>query len=210
MAGPVDARLAEDARRSKPLLRHPFRRKNFRPRAFVLYAAGTGAIGAAEPMRWLFAAGLVLVLAGQALRLWATGYLLKTDELTTAGPYAYLRHPLYAGALLMGCGFLLMAGPRVASVVLPLGLVFYFGYYLSHKDAVESERLDALYGDAFRAYRDAVPTLLPRLRRWRAHAESEPQRWRLERVLENDEQTALAYAAIAIAALVLMGVLRGF
>jgi len=209
MAGPVDARLAVDARR-KPLLRHPFRRKNFRPRAFALYAAGTGAIAAAEPLGWLFAAGLVLVLAGQALRLWATGYLLKTDELTTAGPYAHLRHPLYAGALLMGCGFLLMAGPRVASVVLPLGLVFYFGYYLSHKDAVESERLEALYGDAFRAYRDAVPTLLPRWRRWRGHAEAEPQRWRLDRVLENDEQTALAYAAIATAALVLMGVLRGF
>jgi protein-S-isoprenylcysteine O-methyltransferase Ste14 len=208
MAGEI-ARLAEYARR-KPFLRHPFRRKNFRPRAFVIYAAGTGAIVAAEPMRWLFAAGLLLVIAGQALRVWATGYLLKTDELTTAGPYSHLRHPLYAGALLMGCGFLLMAGPRVASVVLPLGLVFYFGYYLSHKDAVESERLEALYGDAFRAYRAAVPTLIPRVRRWRGLAASEPQHWRLERVLENDEQTALAYAAIATAALILMGMLRGF
>lgn len=210
MDAPADERPGEDASRRKPLLRHPFRRKNFRPRAFALYAAGIGAIATAEPVLWLFVLGGLLVVAGQALRLWATGYLLKTDELTTAGPYAYLRHPLYAGALLMGSGFLLMAGPRVASVVLPLMLVFYFGYYLSYKDGVESERLEALYGDAFRAYRDAVPTLVPRWTPWHPHPNSEQPRWRLERVLENDEQTALAYAAIASAALTLMGILRGF
>jgi protein-S-isoprenylcysteine O-methyltransferase Ste14 len=210
MDGPADERRGDDASRRKPLLRHPFRRKNFRPRALALYAAGIGAIATAEPVGWLFAIGLALVVSGQALRLWATGYLLKTDELTTAGPYAHLRHPLYAGALLMGTGFLLMAGPRVASVVLPLGLVFYFGYYLSYKDGVECERLEALYGDAFRAYRDAVPALLPRWTGWHPHADSERPRWQLERVIENDEQTALAYAAIAAAALVGMGLLRGF
>ena len=206
----MDGPDGDDASRRKPLLRHPFRRKNFRPRALALYLAGVGAIATAEPVGWLFAIGLALVVSGQALRLWATGYLLKTDELATAGPYAFLRHPLYAGALLMGTGFLLMAGPRTASVVLPIGLVFYFGYYLSYKETVEGERLEALYGDAFRAYRDAVPALFPRWTPWHAHAESERSRWRLERVIENDEQTALAYAAIATAALVLAGVLRGF
>ena len=208
MDGRADRRGA-DAFRRKPLLRHPFRRKNFRPRAFALYAGGIGALAAAQPALWLFVPGLVLVAAGQALRLWATGHLVKTDELTTAGPYAHLRHPLYAGALLMGTGFILMAGPRVASVVLPLMLVFYFGYYLSHKDGVECERLEALYGDEFRAYHDAVPALVPRLSPWR-RSDAERASWRLDRVIENDEQTAFAYAAIATAALVGMGLVRGF
>ena len=205
----------EDARRPgthrrRPLLRHPFRRKNFRPRAAVLYAAGIGALAVSDPDLRLFAPGLGLVALGQALRLWATGHLLKTDELTTAGPYGHLRHPLYAGALLMGTGFLLMAGPLVAAIVLPLGLAFYFGYYLSYKERVESERLELLYGDVFRAYREAVPALLPRLTRWRAHDDGETPRWRLDRVVENDEQTAFAYAAIATLALTVMGFARGF
>jgi protein-S-isoprenylcysteine O-methyltransferase Ste14 len=210
MDASADSRPGDDASRRKPLVRHPFRRKNFRPRAFALYAAGIGALVTAEPTLWLFVPGLLLVVAGQSLRLWATGHLVKTDELTTAGPYGHLRHPLYAGALLMGTGFLLMAGPRAAAVVLPLGLVFYFGYYLSYKDGVESERLETLYGDAFRAYRDAVPALVPRWTRWQSHAEAEPSEWRLERVIENDEQTALAYAAIAAAALLIAGLVRGF
>lgn len=199
-----------EPRRRRPLLRHPFRRKNFRPRAAILYAAGIGALATAHPDLRLFLPGLALVALGQALRLWATGHLLKTDELTTAGPYGHLRHPLYAGALLMGTGFLLMAGPRIAVVVLPLGLAFYFGYYLSYKERVESERLELLYGDAFRSYREAVPALLPRLTRWRAHDEGEIPRWRLDRVVENDEQTAIAYAAIATLALTAMGLVRGF
>ena len=202
--------IGSAAPRRKPLLRHPFRRKNFRPRALVLYAGGLGAIAAADPAPVLFALGAVVVATGQALRLWATGYLVKTDELTTAGPYAHMRHPLYAGALLMGTGFLLMAGPRIATVALPLGLVFYFGYYLGYKDAVESERLEALYGATFRAWRDGVPPLWPRWSRWRSPLAGGPARWRIERVLENDEQTALAYAVIAAIALMLVGLWRGF
>jgi protein-S-isoprenylcysteine O-methyltransferase Ste14 len=210
MDEPSEAPKPPAAPRRAPFLRHPFRRKNFRPRAAVIYAAGVGALAAADPDLRLFVPGLALVACGQALRLWATGHLVKTDELTTAGPYGHLRHPLYAGALLMGTGFLLMAGPRVATIVLPLGLAFYFGYYLDYKERVESERLELLYGDAFRAYRAAVPALRPRLRPWRAHAEGEPPRWRFERVVENDEQTALAYAAIAALALTIAGFVRGF
>jgi protein-S-isoprenylcysteine O-methyltransferase Ste14 len=210
MGAPGEGERKAAAPRRKPLLRHPFRRKNFRPRALAIYASGIGAIAAADPVAWLFVPGLALVAVGQALRLWATGYLRKTDELTTAGPYAHLRHPLYAGALLMGTGFLLMAGPRVATIVLPIGLVFYFGYYLGYKERVESERLESLYGDSFRAYRDAVPALLPRLSRWRAQSGGDAPGWRLERVVENDEQTALAYAAIAALALAATGIARGF
>jgi protein-S-isoprenylcysteine O-methyltransferase Ste14 len=198
----------EETPKRRPLLRHPFRRKTVQPRTLALYAVGVAALVAARPEPALFAPGLALVAAGQALRLWATGHLLKTDELTVIGPYAHLRHPLYAGALLVGSGFALMCGSAVASVVLPLGIVFFFGYYLRYKERVESERLEALYGDAFRAYRDAVPRLLPRLRPWRAGPPGEPPAWRLDRVLENDEQTALAYTVAATVALAAIGWLR--
>jgi protein-S-isoprenylcysteine O-methyltransferase Ste14 len=206
MAAPIESE-ASGAEKRRPLIRHPLRRKTLQPRTLAIYLVGFGALVAARPQLELFLPGLALVVTGAALRLWATGYLLKTDELTTTGPYAHLRHPLYAGALLMGCGFGLMAGREVAIVVLPLGLTFYFGYYLPYKDRVESERLDALYGDSFRAYRSAVPTLLPRLTPWHGPS-ANPPRWQLARVLENDEQTALAYTLVATFSLLAIGVVR--
>lgn len=198
----------DEAPRRRPLLRHPFRRKTTKPRTFAIYAIGAAALWFARPQLALFAPGLLLVATGQALRLWATGYLIKTDELTVVGPYAHLRHPLYLGALLVGSGFALMSGPGVARVVLPLGIAFFFGYYLRYKERVEAERLDALYGDEFRAYRAAVHALWPRLRAWRPRPPGETAHWRLDRVLENDEQTALAYVIAATVALAAIGWLR--
>ena len=208
MTLPADAR--EEPEKRKPLFRHPIRRKTLKPRTAVLYLVGVAALFAARPEAALFVPGLALIAAGQALRLWATGYLLKTDELTTAGPYAHLRHPLYLGSLLMGCGFALAAGRAVAVVALPLGLLFYFGYYLRYKERVESERLESIYGDAFRAYRAAVPALLPRLSPWHPASQAETPPWRLERVLENDEQTALVYTVLALALLVAIWLYRIF
>jgi protein-S-isoprenylcysteine O-methyltransferase Ste14 len=193
----------------KPLFRHPIRRKTLKPRTAALYVLGVAALLASRPELALFVPGVVLIAAGQALRFWATGYLLKTDELTTAGPYAHLRHPLYLGSLLMGCGFALAAGRTVAIVAIPLGLAFYFGYYLRYKERVESERLEAIYGDAFRAYRAAVPAILPRLTAWHPPTQTETPPWRLDRVLENDEQTAMVYTALGLLALGVIWLLRG-
>ena len=199
MALPAET-ASETATKSKPLFRHPFRRKTLKPRTGALYLAGAAALLAARPEAALAFPGLAMIAIGQSLRVWATGYLLKTDELTTAGPYAFLRHPLYAGSLLMGCGFALVAGRLVSIVVIPIGLVFYFGYYLRYKERVESERLEAIYGDAFRAYRAAVPAIFPRLSPWHPPTQSETPPWRLDRVLENDEQTALVYTVLGLAA----------
>ena len=199
MAAPADASPETPSKR-KPLFRHPFRRKTLKPRTGALYIAGAAALLAARPEAALFFPGLAMIAVGQSLRVWATGYLLKTDELTTAGPYAHLRHPLYAGSLLMGCGFALVAGKLVAIVVIPLGLAFYFGYYLPYKERVESERLEGIYGDAFRAYRANVPAIFARVTPWHPPTQTETPPWRLDRVLENDEQTALVYTVLGLAA----------
>jgi len=135
MAQPISSDAPPDpgAERAKPLLRHPFRRKKLAPRPLSIQASAILALLAAQPTAASLAAGFSLVAAGLVLRLWATGHLRKTDELTVSGPYAFLRHPLYAGALVMGTGFAVMAGPRVAAVALPLGFAFFFLYYLPRK-----------------------------------------------------------------------------
>ena len=104
-----------------------------------------------------------MIALGEGLRIWATGHLFKNDALTVEGPYAYLRHPLYLGTLLIACGFGVMARGGLTLALLGVFLVSYFGYYMPYKNRIESARLEALYGDAFRRYATAVPSLLPRL-----------------------------------------------
>ena len=50
------------------------------------------------------AAGLVVALVGEAIRMWAAGHLEKSREVTASGPYRWTRHPLYVGSAIMALG----------------------------------------------------------------------------------------------------------
>src|SRR5689334_8367255 len=52
---------------------------------------------------------LLLVLPGIVIRALAAGHVKKNRELTTTGPYAYTRNPLYLGSTLIGVGFAVAA-----------------------------------------------------------------------------------------------------
>jgi hypothetical protein len=149
-----------------------------------------------------------------ALRLWAAGHLVKTDHLTLSGPYRFVRHPLYAGTLLAGGGLIVAAGTPASWVALPVGLVFFFGYYLPYKERVESSRLEARWGARFTEYRASVGAIWPRRGSFRT-ASCESGRWSLERIIDNDEFGAtlavgLALAAIAARGLPIVGALLDF
>jgi protein-S-isoprenylcysteine O-methyltransferase Ste14 len=58
-----------------------------------------------NPRDWESVLGCGLVFAGLAVRSWAAGVLRKTRELTTTGPYALIRNPLYIGSFLIMSGF---------------------------------------------------------------------------------------------------------
>jgi protein-S-isoprenylcysteine O-methyltransferase Ste14 len=51
----------------------------------------------ARPNPHSLVVGGILVFFGEVVRVWASGHLMRTQELTTSGPYAYLRDPLYLG-----------------------------------------------------------------------------------------------------------------
>jgi protein-S-isoprenylcysteine O-methyltransferase Ste14 len=186
-----------------PLLRSPLRRKNLALRVLVPTSAAALVLAFARPTPRSLAVGALLAGAGEALRLWATGHLVKSRRLTVSGPYRRLRHPLYAGSLLIGTGFLVAAGPGVAGVGLPLGLLFFFAYYLPYKDHREGTRLARRHGDAFRAWHGAVPALRPRLRPWCGAGAAPDARWRFARVVSNDELGTALLAAGLFAALLL-------
>jgi protein-S-isoprenylcysteine O-methyltransferase Ste14 len=76
------------------------------PLSFVLAALY---LWLAHPVWHSLIGGGVLAFGGLAWRAAASGYVHKDRELTTAGPYAYMRNPLYFGSLIIGAGFAVAA-----------------------------------------------------------------------------------------------------
>lgn len=185
-------------------MRHPFRRKNLSPRLLPFYALALAALLLARPTPTSFALGLPLVALGAGLRLWGAGHLVKNDRLSVAGPYAYLRHPLYAGTLCLALGFGVIAGGWALALMLGGFVPAFFLYYFPYKERVESERLALRWGSAYAEYRRSVPALLPSLARFTPPGgASERERWSAERMRDNDEQGTLLGVAVALALLAL-------
>jgi protein-S-isoprenylcysteine O-methyltransferase Ste14 len=170
-------------------VRHPFRRKNFSLRLIPVYALAIAAFLLARPTPTSFLLGLPLVAVGAALRVWGAGYLVKNDELSVAGPYAHLRHPLYAGTLCLALGFGVIAGGWAPAVMFGCFLPVFFLYYFPYKERIESARLERRYGSAYTEYRRAVPALLPSLVPFTPAQDAARvhERWSFERLRENNE-----------------------
>jgi hypothetical protein len=187
-------------------VRHPFRRKNLSPRLLPFYGLAALGLAVADPRPLGAAVGGLLVCAGEGLRLWGAGHLVKTKALTVTGPYAHHRHPLYAGTLLLALGFGAIAGRPALLLVTAVFLPFFFLRYLPTKERVESARLAAHYREAYRAYRRAVPALVPALRAWSPPPElglDADRRWSRGRCRENDEFGALLGVVVGLLLLAL-------
>ncbi len=112
-------------------------------------------------------AGLCLTIAGLAFSAWArdvlgrnwSGRVIVQDnhQLVTAGPYAYVRHPLYTGILIAMTGTVLIAGDVGAL----LGFFFAVGFFVL-KAQREERILEAEFGAVYANYRARTGSLLPR------------------------------------------------
>lgn len=101
---------------------------------------------------------LLLVIPGLWLRGYASGYVKKNQELTTTGPYAYTRNPLYLGSILIAAGFAVALLSWAVAIVLAVGFaIIYIPVIASEERFLRS----AFPG--FDEYCRRVPRLLPRL-----------------------------------------------
>ncbi len=133
--------------------------------------------------------GLPFVIAGEAIRVWAAGHLQRNRNLTTSGPYAYLRDPLYLGRLFLLVGFCTMAGGH-AWILLLIGLGVFFFHYMPRKYQKEISRLEEIFGDEYRRYASWTRSLIPRLSPY-PHADK--RHWSFELFWkENREQYLLS------------------
>jgi len=113
---------------------------------------------AGKPEKFLFSAGLVLVILGVATRMWASGHIKKNKALATDGPYSYVRHPLYVGNLALGFGFAFASSLWWS---LPLFILMVLLFY-PHAIRREDEKLNRMFKEDWEQWRKKTRALIPR------------------------------------------------
>ena len=112
----------------------------------------------ARPTRISILAGGLAVLPGLLLRGLASGHVKKNEQLTTSGPYAYTRNPLYLGSLLLAAGFCIAAR---SWWIVGLALLMFAVIYIPVITG-EERFLRATFSE-FEDYTRHVPRIFPRL-----------------------------------------------
>jgi len=160
----------------------------------------------ARPTPALMAAGGLLALVGLGARAWAAGHIRKEKELTTTGPYAHTRNPLYVGSFLLGTG-VTVAGGRWYFVA---AFAAYYFFIYGRTMGKEARLLEELFGEEYRHYAERVPLVRPRLSPYRAPGK-EPRPFALDRWRRNREYEALlgAVAGFAFLAIKMVWMARG-
>ncbi len=135
-----------------------------------------------EPTIQSLVLGTTLALPGMFLRGWAAGHLEKNQRLTTSGPFAHLRNPLYVGTLITGLGFAVASNHIGAAALMP---AFFLLFYLPVVEEEEGH-LRTLFPD-YADYEARVRKFLPTVQaQYRA---GKPFQWDL--YLRNREYQAL-------------------
>ena len=113
------------------------------------FVSGLVVLWIARPTRSSLLLGALLGACGEVVRIWAAGHLEKSREVTTSGPYRYMRHPLYVGSTILGVGVAIAANSVFVAV-----LVFgYLAVTLTAAIKTEEAHLTAKFGTTYPEYR---------------------------------------------------------
>jgi protein-S-isoprenylcysteine O-methyltransferase len=119
--------------------------------------------------RGFYFLGLILFLAGLALRWYSIGYLGRyftvnvsisaEHTLIDSGPYRYVRHPTYTGALLafVGLGFCFGNWLTILFLTVPIIGGFLWRIWIEERALIEA------LGENYRAYMQRTKRLIPRV-----------------------------------------------
>jgi len=150
-------------------------------------------LAVARPTRNSLLWGSSLIIAGLVIRALASANVEKNERLTTTGPYAYTRNPLYLGSLVLAGGFAVAA----LSVWIVLGMVAIFSAVYIPVILSEESYLRQKFPE-FAGYAKHVPRLLPRL----THFRNQPSGFSWSLYWKHREYNATVGAVIMFAALI--------
>lgn len=140
---------------------------------------------------------LVGLLAAEGLRIWAVGYAgsatrtrgTGVGDLVHAGPYRYVRNPLYVANILLYT----LCGVLYGFVGVSAGLFLWSCAQYHFIVEFEEETLVRVYGERYEEYRCRVPRWLPSP--WPA-VEATPQTFDLWAAVRSERSTLAAMALL--------------
>ena len=100
-----------------------------------------------------------LIFIGLATRMFASGFVLKNKELSTTGPYAFMRHPLYTGNIMILIGLCLINGFLWSFIS---AFIFFWFYYPTAIE-YEDRKLKSLFPDTWEEWASITPALMPKM-----------------------------------------------
>jgi len=140
-----------------------------------------------QPARELVIAGSIVAIIGALVRLWASGHVKKNKVLATDGPYAYVRHPLYVGNILVLLGFSIASNLWWAYALMAFLILFYYPPAISYEDA----KLNKLFGEQWQNWSRNIHALIPTLSNKTGSTSSE---WSFKQsLLKNGEPIIVLY-----------------
>ncbi|MGJ0491609.1 methyltransferase family protein [Methylobacter sp.] len=126
------------------------------------------------PGDYLLAMGLLMVTAGQVLRILTIGlaYIVRggrhrriyAENLVTDGVFAHCRNPLYVGNILIVMGFMFIAGNTTGLILGSLAFMVIYRLIVFSEERFLTEK----FGQAYLDFCNDVPRWLPRLQGLRA------------------------------------------
>jgi len=158
-----------------------------RTRAFIPFAVLLGFLAARTSLNYW---GFAFISSGILIRLWAAGHLHKGGgQVTSSGPYAFCRNPLYLGSALLALGYSVLVHSYILSGLVVILFVMFHLITISY----EESRLQIRYGEAYIEYCRHVPRLLPSPIPWK---EAQKEAFSLARVRANSEHHRATYFVV--------------
>ncbi len=153
--------------------------------------------------------GALLVLIGEAGRLWSVGFaggITRTrtgdlHELIITGPFAIVRNPIYIANMIMYSGAAFMMG---VPVLVPL-VVLYFYIEYSLIIVYEESILTQTFGDKYEQYKKSVNRWMPNLK---AKIEKSKHEFNLKELMTAEKSTFNSIIGIVVIALVKYFILK--
>ncbi len=156
----------------------------------------------ARPTATTLAAGLVLTLLGESIRFWGVAYAgsltrvtgsVGAPEVVIAGPFSYVRNPLYIGNILMYTGVGVMANALTPWLVLIA--LFYFAVQYSLIVSLEENFLEKEFGEEYIEFKKNVPRFFPRVHPYK-HPRQEQQKPSWQEAVRSERRTFQAIVLV--------------
>ncbi len=112
--------------------------------------------------------GFIIVVIGELMRFWGVAYAgsltrvtgsVGAPEVIVAGPFAYVRNPLYVGNLLMYIGIGIMSNALFPWLVFAAAVWFVFQYY--QIVLLEEGFLEKEFSSSYLEFKRNVPRFIP-------------------------------------------------